>query len=249
MSCSINSVTPLVEKIPESCYRESHDGRRFLLRNPKEPRFIAIDKSLNSGSESAICVLHKERHPSDDSILYVVDMIISISTPDKIDLEQLDQLIMDMIYEFNISVHSLILDQWNNLATVQKFERLNLAKKVYIHSTSRNIIPIRILSNLIAQNRVKVGKCKKLKEQMRNISLKKMKDGRISYKFTKKQSIFDLFEVLMNATYAADSASEVYPVSIYEISNSKSPSKPAEYVLNKKDDILARFGFKVKNRS
>jgi len=83
---------------------------------------------------------------------------------------------------------------------------------------------------------------------MRNISLKKMKDGRISYKFTKKQSIFDLFEVLMNATYAADSASEVYPVSIYEISNSKSPSKPAEYVLNKKDDILARLGFKIKGK-
>lgn len=247
MSCSINKVRDLIHDIPKNVYRESYDGRKFLVRNPKEPRFIAIDKSLNSGSESAICVLHKERHPEDDSILYVVDMLISISTPDKIDLEQLDNLIIDMIYEFNIPVDTLILDQWNNQATKQKFERLNVAKNVIIHSTSRTIIPIRILSNLVAQDRIKVGKCKKLKDQMKNISLKKMRDGRISYKFTKKQAIFDLFEVLLNAVYAADSASYVFPVSTYQINdNGKTLSKPLEIIEHNKDDILARFGLKIK---
>jgi hypothetical protein len=110
MSCSINSSVRLIDKVTNSYYRESHDGRRFLLHNPKEPRFIAIDKSLNSGSESAICVLHKERNQVDDSVLYVVDMIISISTPDKIDLEALDNFIIDLIYELNIPVEALILD-------------------------------------------------------------------------------------------------------------------------------------------
>lgn len=119
---------------------------------------------------------------------------------------------------------------------------------MYIHSTSRNIIPIRVLSNLIAQNRVKVGKCKKLKEQLRNISLKKTKDNRVYYK-GKKQSIYDLFEVLLNAVYSADSASNIYPVSTYEVPTAKTATKPIDYVLNKKDDILARFGFKIKNRS
>lgn len=157
---------PLIAKIPEYVYNITPEGRRFK-RYPGVARYAHVD--LATVNVGGLTILHKELYK--DRTMYVVDMMCSITSPTKIDLNAITDLLTDLHNTWGVFFHTITYDQFQSDAPRQQLEMAGVAKEIGLMSVDRTLLPYSEASRIVAAGQFKTGPCPLLEEQMKQVQL------------------------------------------------------------------------------
>jgi hypothetical protein len=125
---------------------------------------------LAETSEAGISLFHKELG-DDMRTIYVTDFIAWITSPTRIDLNAITQLIIDLRSVYDINIHTLSADQFQSSAIRQELELRKAAQNVEYQSTIKTSLQYLSLASIVASNSFKVGKAPKFKKQLEGIHI------------------------------------------------------------------------------
>lgn len=162
---------PLIHKLPTALFAQSAEGPR-LARYPNAPRYIHID--LAETAEAGISMGHKEVG-QDGRTVYVTDFTAVITSPTRIDLEAIENLVIDLRKTCGVALHTVSSDQFQSTAMRQTFERHQVAKNIKLVSVDRTADAYIRLAKLIHHRSFAVGRCPKLKAQLQGIMIENNK--------------------------------------------------------------------------
>ncbi|RTK94091.1 MAG: hypothetical protein EKK61_00125, partial [Rickettsiales bacterium] len=108
-----NDLIPFFDRLPDSLFLKDFSGSKLLKRASRAKRYSHIDLAIVTGSTAAISVCHKEIGQG-NSIMYVVDFIIKITTTDVIKIEKVYELFLDLKYKANIQFKTITADQYQS---------------------------------------------------------------------------------------------------------------------------------------
>ena len=163
---SLDNEIPLLNKLPKEIFEQTISGKR-LKRYPNATRYIHID--LAEISEAGFAMGHKELYG--DIIHYVTDFVCFITSPNRINIESVQQLVIDLreVTEVHLSVVST--DQYQSAAMRQMLEKKKIATNVNHTSVDRNPTAYLQLSQLVHTKTFHTGKALKLQEQLEGVML------------------------------------------------------------------------------
>lgn len=197
---------PLLKKFPQEFIIETPNGYKWR-RLPTVKRYVHLD--LADSGEAAICVTHKERNKKDNRIMYVVDFLVRILSPDRISLESVQKFVVDLVRVLNMNLEVLTSDQYQSTAMQQYFIKNNIGKNVKLLSVDRNLEPYATLNSIISEKLLRIGTLNTLKPQMEKIYFNNgkpfVRDGRK-----------DLVDALVGSVYNAAMNSVDSPIYYFE---------------------------------
>lgn len=197
--CNINDIQPLSRFLPDDLFILGADGKKMLKRYPREPRYIHTDLSINKGSETALTCLHKEI-AEDGRVMYIVDFQIRFTTKDRIRLESIFDLIVDLRRKFGIIMEKVTFDRFASEGMIQKLQEIKVSKYVGLISVDINAIPHMTVATLIDQDCIKCGKNSLLKKQLYQVKIDSEKHKVVKDKI---QSTKDLQESFVATVFSA----------------------------------------------
>ena len=185
---------PLVDKLPSGLIQLIPGGKR-LARYPLAPRYVHLD--MAEVSEAGLAMVHKELKQVGEvtEVVYVVDFVCYIVSPDRISFDKVEQLLIDLSEILEIDVEVLSTDQYQSASMRQKLVLEKGAKKVKITSVDRDIKPYMQLSQVIAHQNFAIGRCPKVKGQLGEL---REENGKIITKMRK-----DMTDALAGAVHNA----------------------------------------------
>lgn len=208
MEASIYSSDALWKQIPRVWYDEVN-GHLQWKRYPSAVRYVANDMALVG--RAAVCVLHKER-ARDGSVYVVVDLLLDIISKDKIDINKITQLVVDLKEMFNMNFYSVTFDQYGSQSMEAVFKQKNIAKKIHRMSAESEEI-YGTLSTIIAEGHFKIGTPGLFAKQITHIQIK---NGKPWIDPGMAEGHKDTADVVACATYAAILDTWAQPSNIYE---------------------------------
>ena len=237
IECNINDIRSLSRFLPDNLFIVGSEGKTILKRYPKEARYLHTDLSINKGSETAMTCCHKEV-AEDGRTVYIIDFQILFTTQDKIRLDSIYDLIMDLKFNFNIHFRKVSFDRFASEGMVQKLTEHKIAEEVGISTTGYTAIPTLTIASLVDQDCVKAGRSSKLKNQLYEVKIDLEKNIVIK---DKRQSIYDLYESFVCSIYSAYEDRKKIPVNLYVKADQQVSLKNKE-LLNTK---LKKFKLKL----
>jgi hypothetical protein len=157
----------LINKLPKDLFIKTPQGLR-LRRYPNALRYIHLD--LAETSEAGIGMVHKEIGPSGET-LFVQDFVCWVTSPTRIDLNAIQDMMIDFATIAGIRIHTLSADQFQSASIRQKLQNDKVADNINLQSVDRSANAYLGLSNVIASDLYRVGVCPKLKHQLEAISI------------------------------------------------------------------------------
>ena len=168
--------------LPYDLFEQDLNGKWQFKRAPKAQRYGHCDLASggNEGQcDASICILHKEWQYNEitrqKDTIYVVDLLLFINAKNKIDLHAIQNFLIDLVTEKNISIHTISSDQWNGEIFLQALEASGCFTEVKKVSVDNKLEPYINYANLIEAGQVKIGKCPKLKKELEALILVKGK--------------------------------------------------------------------------
>jgi len=205
---NIHDNVNLLDCLPKNIFEQNINNRWQFKRAPKAERFCHIDLAGGGSGgqcDASVCILHKEwqlnETTKEKETIYVVDLILAINAKNKIDIRAIQNLLIDLVVEKNINIHTVSADQWNSLIMLQAFEASGCFTKVEKLSVDTKLEPYTNASTLIELGQVKVGNCPKLKKELEALILDKNK-------VTRTTELKDMADTLVGAIYNAQLAYE-----------------------------------------
>ena len=200
---------PLRNQLPKEILIQTPQGYRFR-RYPGAPRYGHAD--LAAVSSAGLAIIHKELSIT-GKVLYVADLIIRISSPNRVNLDAVREFIIDLRDYYGLSFHSMTADQYQSEQLLQKLTSITFATEVEVRSVVKDRIPYDTLSAIVAQDSLKTGPLRDLWGELegvyfneKNRPVKQYIDG----------SHGDLADALVGAVYNAVLNPLDVPVNIYE---------------------------------
>lgn len=205
---NIHDNVNLLDCLPKNIFEQNINNKWQFKRAPKAERFCHIDLAGGGSGgqcDASVCILHKEwqlnETTKEKETIYVVDLILAINAKNKIDIRAIQNLLIDLVVEKNINIHTVSADQWNSLIMLQAFEASGCFTKVEKLSVDTKLEPYTNASTLIELGQVKVGNCPKLKKELEALILDKNK-------VTRTTELKDMADTLVGAIYNAQLAYE-----------------------------------------
>lgn len=165
---SLHSASPISVNV-DSLFDDIKGMKYFIKRSQNSLRYIHID--LAETTEAAICMLHKELL-SDGEIAYVVDFIMKITSPDRIDIEKIQDFIYDLVKKYNVRVATITADQFQSAQLLQYCIKNNLAL-IYTkrQSVEISLNPYLVTAQIVNKGYLRIGKAPLLRKQLSSLQI------------------------------------------------------------------------------
>lgn len=165
VKASLYSKSRLITYI-ESLFVETPGLGKMLKRAPSALRYLHAD--LAATTEAGLSMYHKELD-KDGSILYVRDFTMKITSPDRIDIEKIQDLIEDMVKR-NVKFAYITADQYQSEQLIQYATKNDFAKIVGRLSVS-GLEAYLNYARLINKRRIRIGYSPELRGQVEVMQL------------------------------------------------------------------------------
>jgi intein/homing endonuclease len=170
----LGSQVRLVDRLHDIVFAHYPTGKR-LKRYPNVLRYAHID--LAETTEASVCIVHKEMGEGVEyaSEVIVVDILLKITSPTRIDIETIQNLFIDLKNEMHVNFAKISCDRFQSAQLIQNLQKLNIAKKSDFRSIDRDIQQYYLLGKIVAVERLKIGQATQVREQCKHL---KDRDGK-----------------------------------------------------------------------
>lgn len=203
LEANLGDNTILSEQLPKDSIIKIGEftGKQTLTRAPNALRYCHCDLSTSGGQcDTGICILHKEWQENpvtkQKDVIYVVDLLFYITAKNKIDLNAVQQLMIDLSTEYKFPIHTISTDQYQSELIRQNWEASKCFTKVLKVSVDTKLEPYNNAASLIEDGKVKVGKCPKLIRELETLVLQ---NGKV----TRTTELKDMADAITGAIYNA----------------------------------------------
>jgi hypothetical protein len=163
------------DKVVNEFFIKTEKGYRYYYK-PHLPRVLSIDQSI-SGDTTGIAMCHVEMIRNELGVLepiYIIDFTIPIvPLGGRINLDAIKLFACDLVLKGNLTIVKITYDQFQSEASVQYIKRTLNDKIVEKLSVDREMGPYLNLTQLINQNRVRVGRNIFLKNNLKSLRIVK----------------------------------------------------------------------------
>jgi hypothetical protein len=156
---------PLREQLPRDLFVATPEGYRFK-RYPAATRYGAWDGA--AVSSAGLAVVHKELSRN-GRVMYVADLVLKITSPNRINLEAVKEFIIDLRDYYGLGFKAFTADQYQSEQLLQKLTSIGYAETVEVLSVDKTRIPYDTLSTIVAQDCLKTGMMRDLKRELEGI--------------------------------------------------------------------------------
>ena len=167
VSAKMGSSASLLDQFPKDLFAGEGPDLRFA-RYPAASRYIHAD--LAEVSEAGLACVHKELSKS-GKIIFVCDFVCWITSPDRIYLDAIANLIIDLAEKAKVGIHTFSTDQYQSSHTRQVVETARVARNVEHISTVKTNVPYQMLSEVVDDNSFVCGYAPKLMGQLEGVQL------------------------------------------------------------------------------
>lgn len=165
------------DKIVNQFFIPTEKGYKFYYK-PYLPRVVSVDQSI-SGDITGISMAHVEMIKTElgaYETIYILDFTIPIAPMGgRINLDAIKLFICDLVFKGNLSLIKVTYDQFQSEASIQYIKRALGEDKVEKISVDREMGPYLSLTQLVNQNRIRVGKNIFLKNNLKSLRITKRK--------------------------------------------------------------------------
>lgn len=187
-------------KIKDDFFIKTEKGYKFYYK-PYLPRVVSIDQSI-SGDTTGIAMCHVEMCKTElgeFEPIYIVDFVIPIvPLGGRINLDAIKLFICDLVTKGNINLQKVTFDSFQSEASIQYIKRQLDPDIVEKLSVDKEMGPYLSFTQLINQNRVRVGRNIFLKNNLKSLRMVKRKR---SDTMKIDHTIGDTGDLLGNATW------------------------------------------------
>lgn len=164
-------------KIVNDFFIKTEKGYKYYYK-PYLPRVISIDQSI-SGDLTGIAMSHVELYKTDLGMfepIYIVDFTIPIAPlGGRINLDAIKMFICDLVIKGNIYLQKITYDNFQSEASIQYIKRQLGDDVVEKLSVDREMGPYLSFTQLVNQNRIRVGRNIILKNNLKSLRMVKRK--------------------------------------------------------------------------
>lgn len=225
LKSDITAEMSLIDQLPEEFFKVFDDKNKFLKRAPNEVRFVHID--LAEVTEASVCISHKELG-DDDNILVVIDFALKITSPTRIDLDKVEDLLISLKDDYNVKFKIISADQFQSAHMLQTLTKKNIADEVRRLSVDRTLEPYYRVATQVNNNMVRIGHCPTLTEQAKAI---KELNGKLNTRLRK-----DMLDAFTGSVYNAVSDVKSQPMYSFDYEGTRVVKSDAE--LKKKKETF-----------
>lgn len=197
ISISIDSDLSILEMLRSETdlfYTDFLGTVRFR-RYPEARRYAHMD--LAEVTEAGLCIVHKEREKETGKTLIVTDLVLRITTSDRIPLSKILDFFVDLKEKCRVNFQVISADQFQSTLILQSLSSKKVSSKITRVSVDRDLTPYRLLSNMVFERRVVIGDCPVLSKQLTNLFVDRDKV------YTKMRK--DLADAFCGAVFLAES--------------------------------------------
>jgi hypothetical protein len=199
---------PLREQLPRDLFIATPEGYRWK-RYPAATRYGAWDGA--AVSSAGLSVVHKELSRT-GKVIYVADLVLRITSPNRINLEAVKEFIIDLRDYYGLGFKTFTADQYQSEQLIQKLTSIGYAETVEVLSVEKTRTPYDVLSNIVATDCLKTGMMRDLKKELESIWFENNK----VVKAQLEGSHCDMADSLCAATYNAVQSLYDTPSNVYE---------------------------------
>jgi hypothetical protein len=199
---------PLRDQLPKNIFVSTPEGLRFK-RYPAATRYGAWDGA--AVSSAGLAVVHKELSLS-GKVIYVADLVLRITSPNRINLEAVKEFIIDLRDYYGLGFKTFTADQYQSEQLLQKLTSIAYAETVEVLSVDKTRTPYDTLSNVVAHDCLKVGMLRDLKRELESVYFENNK----VYKLVLENSHADMADSLCAAVNNAVNSLYDTPSNVYE---------------------------------
>ncbi len=164
-------------KVVNDFFIKTEKGYRYYYK-PHLPRVISIDQSI-SGDLTGIAMSHVEMFRNEFGSLdpiYIIDFTIAIAPlGGRINLDAIKLFICDLVMKGNVPIVKVTFDQFQSEASIQYIKRALGEDIVEKLSVDTEMGPYLALTQLLNQNRIRVGQNIFLKNNFKSLRVVKRK--------------------------------------------------------------------------
>jgi intein/homing endonuclease len=199
---------PLRDQLPKDLFIPTPEGWRFR-RYPAATRYAHWDGA--AVSSAGLAVVHKELSRT-GKVFYVADLILRITSPNRINLESVKEFIIDLRDYYGLGFKTFTADQYQSEQLLQKLNSIGFAETVEVLSVEKTRNPYDTLSNIVAQDCLKVGMTRDLKKELEGVYFENNK----VFRQHMEGSHGDMADALCGACFNAVQSLYDTPSNIYE---------------------------------
>jgi hypothetical protein len=199
---------PLREQLPRDLFIATPEGYRFK-RYPAATRYGAWDGA--AVSSAGLSVVHKELSRT-GKVFYVADLILKITSPNRINLEAVKEFIIDLRDYYGLGFKTFTADQYQSEQLLQKLTSIGYAETVEVLSVEKTRTPYDVLSNIVATDCLKTGMMRDLKRELEGVYFE---NNKVVRQYV-ENSHGDMADSLCAATYNAVQSLYDTPSNVYE---------------------------------
>jgi hypothetical protein len=164
-------------KVVNTFFINTEKGYKYYYK-PYLPRVVSIDQSI-SGDITGIAMSHVEMYKTDLGVfepIYILDFTIAIAPMGgRINLDAIKLFVCDLVLKGNIGIVKVTFDQFQSESSIQYIKRVLGEDKVEKLSVDREMGPYLSLTQLVNQNRVRVGRNIFFKNNLKSLRITKRK--------------------------------------------------------------------------
>ncbi len=165
------------DKVVNTFFIKTEKGYKFLYK-PHLPRCVSIDQSI-SGDITGISMGHTELYKNDlekYEPIYIIDFTIPIAPlGGRINLDAIKLFVCDLVFKGNLAIIKVTFDQFQSEASIQYIKRALGEDRVEKLSVDREMGPYLSFTQLVNQNRIRVGRNIFLKNNLKSLRITKRK--------------------------------------------------------------------------
>lgn len=241
MEANIRDNINLLDLLPvDRIFEKGLNNRWYFKRAPNAPRFCHVDLggSGERNCDTALCIGHKEWKNNTVTnmrdTIYVVDMLIFVTAPIKVDLKAIENFLIGLVKVYNAPIHTVSFDQWQSLVMTQNLEVSGCFTEVKKVSVDLKPEPYMNAARLMELGQVKIGACPKLKKELEALIFEK---GRV----TRTTELKDGADVLTGFIYDAQMCTEATPIDRYKNAGAVKFDKGYKLYINKDEYLTDLF--------
>jgi len=164
-------------KIVSDFFIKTEKGYKFYYK-PYLPRVVSIDQSI-SGDTTGISMCHVEMYKTELGIyepIYIIDFTIAIvPLGGRINLDAIKLFVCDLVTKGNINLQKITFDSFQSEASIQYIKRQLNPDIIERLSVDKEMGPYLSFTQLINQNRIRVGRNIFLKNNLKSLRMVKRK--------------------------------------------------------------------------
>jgi hypothetical protein len=206
LTAPLKDIHPLRTQLPKEFFIQTTDGYRFR-RYPGAQRYGHAD--LADTGEAGLAIVHKELS-MEGKVIYVGDFVVKITSPNRISLDAVRELIIDLKNVYGLSFATFTADQYQSTQLLQKLQAIAFCENVGVLSMDRNRVQYDALASVVSEDCLKLGMMRELKKQLENIYFEKDKP------YSSSGHKGDIADALCGAVYNATTNPLDIPHNVYE---------------------------------